>query len=55
MAWATPMFDHTKASQDYVPSRSLDEASVAYSIANRNNIIFKPKPTTNININNSTF
>ncbi|MBQ3213841.1 MAG: type IV secretory system conjugative DNA transfer family protein [Clostridia bacterium] len=44
MAWATPMFDHTKASNDYVPSRSLDEASVAYSIANRNNFIFKPKP-----------
>lgn len=45
MAWATPMFDHTKASSDYVPSRALDEASVAYSVAQRNAIIFKPKPT----------
>ncbi len=55
MAWATPMFDHTKASNDYVPSRSLDEASVSYSIANRNNFIFKPKPVTPGGINNATF
>lgn len=46
MYWATPMFDHIKASQDYVPSRALNEAEVSYSIANRNQIIFKPKPTT---------
>ncbi len=50
-AWATPMFDNTKASQDYVPSRSLDEAKVAYSIVDRNQIIFKPK--TNFNVNDS--
>ena len=50
-AWATPMFDNTKASQDYVPSRSLDEARVAYSIADRNNIIFKAKQTTGFNVN----
>lgn len=55
MAWATPMFDHTKASNDYVPSRSLDEASVSYSIANRNNFIFKPKPAAPGGINNATF
>lgn len=55
MAWATPMFDHTKASNDYVPSRSLDEASVSYSIANRNNFIFKPKPVAPGGINNATF
>ena len=47
MAWATPMFDHTKASSDYVPSRALDEASVAYSIARRNGIIFKSAPNAN--------
>ncbi len=51
-AWATPMFDNTKASQDYVPSRSLDEAKVAYSIADRNNFILKPKPT-GFNVNGS--
>ena len=50
-AWATPMFDNTKASQDYVPSRSLDEARVAYSIAERNNIVFKAKQTTGFNVN----
>jgi len=58
MAWATPMFDHTRASNDYVPSRSLDEASVAYSIANRNAFVFKPKPTTppvNNGFNNANF
>ena len=46
MYWATPMFDHVKASQDYVPSRALNEAEVSYSIANRNQIIFRPKPAT---------
>ena len=46
MCWATPMFDHTKASSDYVPSRALNEAEVSYSIIDRNNFIFKPKPTT---------
>ncbi len=59
MAWATPMFDHTKASSDYVPSRALDEASVAYSIARRNGIIFKaPPPNANAGnggINMNTF
>jgi len=61
MYWATPMFDHIKVVQDYVPSRSLNEAEVAYSIANRNNFIFASKPANNgnmggtPNINRSTF
>ncbi len=46
MYWATPLFDHTKAEVDYVPSRALNEAEVSYSIANRNAFVFKPKPTT---------
>ena len=46
MCWATPMFDHTKASADYVPSRALNEAEVSYSISDRNTFIFKPKPAT---------
>ena len=42
--WATPMFDHMKASGGYVPSRSLDEAKVSYSIASRNQIVLRPRP-----------
>jgi type IV secretion system protein VirD4 len=41
--WVTPMFNITKASQEYVPSRALDEARIAYHIADRNAKVFKPK------------
>lgn len=47
-AWATPMFDHTKASDDYVPSRSLNQAEVAYSISERNAKVLRPKTTFSI-------
>ncbi len=46
--WATPMFDHTKASEEYVPSRALNPAEVAYNIVDRNAKILKPKTTFSI-------
>lgn len=42
--YATPMFDHMKASQQYVPSRSLDEAKVSYSIVERNAKVLRQRP-----------
>ncbi len=42
--WATPMFDHMKASSGYVPSRSLNEAKISYNISDRNQIVLKPRP-----------
>lgn len=42
-AYANPMYDHILASSEYVPSRSLDEERVAYSIVQRNNIILRPQ------------
>ncbi len=47
-AWATPMFDHNKASDGYVPSRSLNQAEVSYSISERNAKVLKPKTTFSI-------
>lgn len=41
-AYAVPMYDHILASSEYVPSRSLDEEKVAYSILARNNIVLRP-------------
>ena len=58
MFWATPMFDHNKMPEEYVPSRALNEAEVSYSIANRNAIIFKPKQTApmgNTSMNGGNF
>lgn len=49
-AYATPMFDHILASSEYIPSRSLDEEAVSYSIIKRNSIVLRPKmPTRPIN------
>ena len=42
--FATPMFDHIVASNQYVPSRSLNEEKVSYSIVRRNEIALKPRP-----------
>lgn len=47
-AWATPQFDHTKASDGYVPSRALDQTKVSYSILDRNAKILRPKTTFSI-------
>ena len=47
-AWATPMFDMTKMPEEYVPSKSLNQAEIAYSISERNAKIMKPKTTFSI-------
>lgn len=43
-AWATPMFNYKKYDMPYTISKSLREDEVAYSIADRNKKIFRPKP-----------
>ncbi len=48
MAWATPQFNLTKTSDNYVPSRALNEQEVSYSIIDRNAKILKPKATFSI-------
>lgn len=47
-AWATPMFDLSKMPEEYIPSKSLNQAEVSYSIVERNAKIFKPKKIINI-------
>jgi type IV secretion system protein VirD4 len=41
--WQTVQFDHTHASDNYVIARSLNEEEVAYSIAERNDKVLRPK------------
>lgn len=43
-AWANPMFNTKKYEAPYTISKSLDEEKVAYSIADRNKKVFRPKP-----------
>ena len=40
-----PMFDHNDTHTGYVPSRSLNEAEILYSIVNRNRIVLGNRPT----------
>lgn len=47
-AYKTPMFDKIKLGDQYVPAMALDEQTIAYSIARRNQIILKPKNTFDI-------
>jgi len=42
--WQTLQFDHSRASDNYVIARKLDEEKVAYSIADRNDKILHNKP-----------